>query len=141
MAFWYSFHSLLLIFYESGYGYCEVEQDDFCIAVLANVILCSCKFLKQPFGIALIDEWGKFCAEVLLFAGEVVQFGVVKIIDEVLSDLSRAILHKSAGLLALEGSNSLTPCLEFLEVAQTIGMILLVALMVLAFGNDIRSLF
>lgn len=28
-----------------------------------------------------------------------------------------------------------------LEVAQTIGMIFLLALMVLAFGNDIRSLF
>ena len=28
-----------------------------------------------------------------------------------------------------------------MEVAQTIGMIFLLALMVLAFGNDIRSLF
>ncbi|MBR5702707.1 MAG: RIP metalloprotease RseP [Bacteroidales bacterium] len=33
------------------------------------------------------------------------------------------------------------PSDKFLEVAQTIGMILLLALMVLAFGNDIRSLF
>ena len=33
------------------------------------------------------------------------------------------------------------PSDKFLEIAQTIGMILLVALMVLAFGNDIRSLF
>ena len=33
------------------------------------------------------------------------------------------------------------PSDKFLEVAQTIGMVLLIALMVLAFGNDIRSLF
>ncbi len=33
------------------------------------------------------------------------------------------------------------PSDKFLEIAQTIGMILLLALMVLAFGNDIRSLF
>ncbi|MCF0177543.1 MAG: RIP metalloprotease RseP [Bacteroidales bacterium] len=33
------------------------------------------------------------------------------------------------------------PSDKFLQVAQTIGMILLLALMVLAFGNDIRSLF
>jgi len=33
------------------------------------------------------------------------------------------------------------PSDKFLEVAQTIGMILLLLLMVLAFGNDIRSLF
>ena len=33
------------------------------------------------------------------------------------------------------------PSDKFLEVAQTIGMILLLGLMVLAFGNDIRSLF
>ena len=33
------------------------------------------------------------------------------------------------------------PSDKFLEVAQTIGMILLIGLMVLAFGNDIRSLF
>ncbi len=33
------------------------------------------------------------------------------------------------------------PSDKFLEVAQTIGMIFLLALMVLAFGNDIRSLF
>ncbi len=33
------------------------------------------------------------------------------------------------------------PSDKFLEIAQTIGMILLLALMLLAFGNDIRSLF
>ena len=33
------------------------------------------------------------------------------------------------------------PSDRFLEIAQYIGMALLLALMVLAFGNDIRSLF
>jgi regulator of sigma E protease len=33
------------------------------------------------------------------------------------------------------------PSDKVLEVAQTIGMILLIALMILAFGNDIRGLF
>ncbi len=33
------------------------------------------------------------------------------------------------------------PSLKVLEIAQTIGMILLIALMILAFGNDIRGLF
>ena len=33
------------------------------------------------------------------------------------------------------------PSDKFLEVAETVGIVLLLALMVLAFGNDIRSLF
>ena len=43
--------------------------------------------------------------------------------------------------LIIEMITGRKPSDKFLERAETVGIILLMALMVLAFGNDIRSLF
>ena len=77
-------------------------------------------------------DWYKFWSLSALFS---IMLGVLNILPIPALDGGHILF------LLVEMITGRKPGEKFLEVAETIGMILLIALMVLAFGNDIRGLF
>lgn len=77
-------------------------------------------------------DWYKFWTLTALFS---IMLGVLNILPIPALDGGHILF------LIVEMITGRKPSDKFLEVAETIGMILLIGLMILAFGNDIRSLF